>query len=247
MTECHFEICIPDEARKLDQNEEWIEIVRDGEAEKIRLHDYGRFYEIPGLYDELYRRLQCTSPRVVCEALKSQVEQSGGNSRPLRALDFGAGNGQVGERLAGELGCEAVVGLDIIPQAKDAARRDRPGVYEDYFVADLARPTDEEREALSRWRFDTLVTVAALGYGDIGAEAFANAYDLVEDGGWVAFNIKDRFLSEKDETGFGEAIGSFVDDGFELVHSRRYRHRYSLGGEPLHYHVIVGRKHADSF
>jgi hypothetical protein len=33
-----------------------------------------------------------------------------------------------------------------------------------------------------------------------------------------------------------------MDGSIEFVHSRRYRHRYSLAGDPLHYHVLVGRK-----
>jgi hypothetical protein len=34
---------------------------------------------------------------------------------------------------------ESVVGVDIIPEAQEAADRDRPGVYEDYYVVDLTR------------------------------------------------------------------------------------------------------------
>jgi hypothetical protein len=90
-----------------------------------------------------------------------------------------------------------------------------------------------------------LVTVAALGFGDIGARAFANAYNLLADKAWVAFNIKDRFLSDTDETGFGQTIKKLTEDGFELLESRRYRHRFSLSGQPLHYHVIIGRKNGE--
>ena len=41
------------------------------------------------------------------------------------------------------------------------------------------------------------MTVAALGYGDIPPQAFAEAFNLISDHGWVAFNIKDRFLQEE--------------------------------------------------
>ena len=54
----------------------------------------------------------------------------------LRVLDVGAGNGMVGEELD-RMGARHIVGVDIIPEAKEAAERDRPGVYDDYFVVDL--------------------------------------------------------------------------------------------------------------
>ena len=245
MIECNVEIVIPEECRKLDQDEEWVEMVVEGESRKVRLHDYGRFFEIPGLYDKFYKDLECRSPQVVCEALKGQMVKHGDDGRLLRALDFGAGNGQVGERLAMELDCETLVGLDIIPEARAAAERERPDVYDDYYVLDMADPTKQACEALSDWDFNTLVTVAALGFGDIPARAFTNTYNLLNDGAWVAFNIKDRFLSDRDETGFNETISMLMDGGFELLESRRYCHRLSLAGEPLHYRVIVGRKTGD--
>lgn len=245
MSVCEFKIWIPDEVRSLDQNEEWIKVTTNLGPERIRLHEYDRFYEIPGLYDHLYQRLQCQSPAVVCSTLKEEMQKAEGKPRAVRALDFGAGNGQVGETLTSELDCEVLVGLDILPQARDAARRDRPEVYNRYYVADLANPTDKDRNTLRRWRFNTLVTVAALGFGDICAKAFMNAVNLIEDGGWIAFNIKDRFLSEKDDSGFHEAITSMMDESIEFVHSHRYRHRYSLAGDPLHYYVFIGRKLRD--
>jgi predicted TPR repeat methyltransferase len=242
MMECHAEIVIPQECLKLDQDEEWVRIVTDKGARKVRLHEYGRFYEIPGLYDRFYQDLKCQSPRVVCEALKSQMVKFGDAGEGPRVLDFGAGNGQVGEKLARALDCEALVGLDVLPEACEAAERDRPDVYDDYYVADMAAPPAGTVEKLSRWNFNTLVTVAALGFGDICTKAFANTYNLLKDDAWVAFNIKDRFLSESDESGFADVIHGLMNGGLELLETRRYRHRLSLAGEPLHYYVIVGRK-----
>ena len=48
-------------------------------------------------------------------------------------LDLGAGTGLVGE-LVHHLGIAAVVGLDALPAAREAALRDRPAVYRDYLV-----------------------------------------------------------------------------------------------------------------
>ena len=40
-----------------------------------------------------------------------------------------------------------------------------------------------------------MTTVAALGFGDIPPDAFAAAFNLVEDGGHVAFTIKEDFIA----------------------------------------------------
>ena len=42
----------------------------------------------------------------------------------------------VGEQLAA-VGIDSIVGLDLLPEARDAALRDRPGLYEDYFAGDV--------------------------------------------------------------------------------------------------------------
>jgi hypothetical protein len=36
-----------------------------------------------------------------------------------------------------------------------------------------------------------MTSVAALGFGDIPPEVFESAFELVEDGGWAAFTIKE--------------------------------------------------------
>ena len=95
----------------------------------------------------------------------------------LRVLDLGAGNGMMGEVLKRN-GVARLVGADIIPEARDAAYRDRPTVYDDYYVADLMNLDADTLEQLREWRFDCLTCVAALGFGDIPPRAFFNAMKL---------------------------------------------------------------------
>ena len=87
--------------------------------------------------------------------------------------------------------------------------------------------------------------MAALGFGDIPPEAFVRAYNLIEDGGWVALNIKEDFL-EREDSGFAGLIRRMLnDDTLELREQRRYCHRLSLAGEPLYYVALVARKRSD--
>lgn len=245
MSTAEYEIRLPAET-ECDQDEEWCEVLVDGEPRRIRFHDYDEIYSIPGLYERLfYELLECDSPRAVTGLLAEELAASGRDARALHVLEVGAGNGMVGEELA-DLGVASLVGVDIIEEAAMAARRDRPGVYDDYLVADLtALPAAAEAELRAR-RFDCLVTVAALGFGDIPPAAFATAFDLVAPGGLVAFNIKEDFIADGDGSGFSRLISRAIEDGtLDVRARRRYRHRLSIAGVPLHYVALVARKRSD--
>jgi SAM-dependent methyltransferase len=181
----------------------------------------------------------------VIELLGEALRDRGGDAGGLRVFEVGAGNGMVGRELA-ELGVQTTVGVDIIDEAKMAAERDRPGTYEDYLVLDLTNIPPDTRRELEGWDFNCLVTVAALGFGDIPPNAFAEAYNLIEEGGLVAFNIKEDFISDGDGSGFSRLIRNGLDDGaLEVRSQRRYQHRLSVAGEPLYYVAIVAEKRAD--
>jgi predicted TPR repeat methyltransferase len=237
-----YKVRFPDTECQLDQDEECITLVSGNRSKKIRLHDYEKIYRVPGLYEEvLYERLKCNSPQVVCTLLKEEMETSEEEAR-LRVLDFGAGNGMVGECLKETIGCETLVGVDIIEEALEATHRDRPGLYDDYYVMDFCQLEEREEEQLKKWDFNALITVAALGYDHISTRAFVNAFNLLDDDSWVAFNIKDRFLSEEDASGFKQILNAMMGDSLSVLQNKRYCHRLSLSGEPLHYHAIVGKK-----
>ena len=50
----------------------------------------------------------------------------------------------------------ALVGVDIIPEARVAAHRDRPETYNAYYVMDLSDPSDKDMQTLSKWNFNAL-------------------------------------------------------------------------------------------
>lgn len=224
----------------LDQDESWFVLREDGQERRLRFHDYAEIYRRPGLYEQLfYERLRCTSPRKARDVLLQVLADNGQEIHGLRVLDLGAGNGMVGELLD----AARVVGVDIAPEAREACARDRPHAYDAYYVADMARLDASTAAQLERWRFDALSCIAALGFGDIPVAAFAQAFDLVGDGGWVVFNIKETFLHEGDCSGFSRLVKSLMHSRtLEVHHLERYRHRLSIDGAPLFYFVLVGRK-----
>jgi predicted TPR repeat methyltransferase len=237
-----FEITFPrgrEEDR--DQDEEFCELELDGEIRRIRFHDYHEIYRVPGFYEQLfYEELECDSPRTIVSLMAEQLDPK--EVADLRVLDVGAGNGMVGEELDA-IGAKHIVGVDIIEEAAEAAQRDRPGIYDDYVVVDLTDVPPAIHKQLGEHRFNCLTTVAALGFGDIPPEAFTEAFDLVDVGGLIAFNIKEKFVADGDRSGFEELISRCLDDGtMELQAERRYRHRLSVAGDPLYYVAMVARK-----
>ena len=238
-----YHIRFPSQAQRLDQDEEFCDVKIDDRWERFRFHDYDRIYRQPGLYESLfYRKLKCCSPSRVVGLLDEVMSDYPQDPADLCALDVGAGNGMVGQELWG-IGARRVVGVDIIPEAKDAAMRDRPGVYSDYLVADLCDLPAEDAQRLEAQRFNCLTTVAALGFGDIPARAFATAYNLVSRHGWIAFNIKEDFLDDADDSGFSAMIRRMNRENIMQIQAyRRYCHRLSIDGERLHYVAMIAIK-----
>jgi len=151
----------------------------------------------------------------------------------------------VGEELKKQ-GVSRLIGVDIIPEAQAAAERDRPGVYDAYYVKDFCSLDDSDRDELNLWSFDCLISVAALGFGDIPATAFLEAFNMVSKDGFVAFNIKETFLDRSDDSGFSQLVRELIfSEYLDLYHLQRYRHRFSIEGNPLYYFALGGRKIAN--
>jgi SAM-dependent methyltransferase len=232
--------------RELCQDEVYFYLMEGDSKEKIRLHDYDRIFEVPGLYEQVVcERLKCQSPATVVDVLRYSVAQCQQDLNELRVLDLGAGNGMVGEELKKQ-GVSRLIGVDIISEAQAATERDRPGVYDAYYVMDFCSLSDDEREVLKLWSVDCLISVAALGFGDIPAVAFLEAFNLVGKDGFVAFNIKETFLDRSDDSGFSQLVRELIfSEYLDLYHLQRYRHRFSIEGEPLYYFALGGKKTAD--
>ena len=83
----------------------------------------------------------------------------------------------------------------------------------------------------------------AVGFGDVPPDVFTAALDLVEEGGWIAFTIKEDFLDDADESGFAALIAGMLRSGaIEERDRRRYQHRLDVNGDPIHYVAIAGIK-----
>lgn len=241
-----LEIALPAPTESLDQDEEWVIVRHDGEWRRIRLHDYSDVFAVQGLYEKwVYEVLRCSSPAMIGALLRRLMRASGRRAPELTALDLGAGNGCVAEELRAA-GVKRIVGVDIHDEARDAAERDRPGLYDDYVVGDLTSLDKSQSGILDRYNFNALTCVAALGFGDIPPAVFAEAFNRIETGGLIAFTIKTDFLDENDRSGFSILIRRLISEkALSLAERERYTHRITADGQALEYEAFIGIKRAD--
>jgi predicted TPR repeat methyltransferase len=216
------------------------------QSSTVKFHEYEKIFSIPGLYESICQdRLECFSPEKVCGLLRGALAGSPLDVSDLCVLDLGAGNGMVGEQLC-RIGVETVYGIDIRKEAKEAAERDRPGVYKGYYVADLTQIGGSLYQKLCKKRFNGMTAVSTLGLDDMSPLAFAAGFNLLAGPAWVAFNIKDVFRSDEDPSGLFRLFKSMIGTGVLYIHAQeRYQHRMSIQDEPLYYQAIVGEKTAD--
>ncbi len=233
-----FTLRVPEDVAGAEQDEEWFVLETAVSSRPVRIHDYAELYRIPGLYEALvYDVLQCSSHQRMADVLHCVLQERGDSRPSASVLELGAGNGVAGEKLKA-LGIGTITGLDLLEDARVAARRDRPGLYDEYVVADLTKTNP-----LAGRTFDGLVVVSALGFGDIPTEAFLRAANLVRPGGWIGMTIKSEFLEPNDTTGFGVLVRELLNsDLAELEAYQRYRHRISIAGEDIFYVVLVAKK-----
>ncbi|MDY7003433.1 MAG: methyltransferase domain-containing protein [Cyanobacteriota bacterium] len=244
MAELDFEIRIPEteEINNLVIQEEFFWLSQNGKERKVKLHDYRELYRIPHLYEYIMGKLQEKSHSVLSSLLINRVIQNGGNVEDLVVLEVGAGSGMVGKALA-DLGVKSIVGIDIVPEAAEAAKREYPGVYENYYIEDLTNLSEATRETLNTRGFNCIVCGSALGFNHIPAQAWAKAFNAIAPNSWVAFNVQKERWEDKSEASF-LAWHPWVDEKkiFEIAETHEYQHRFYLDGRSLYYVAIIGKK-----
>jgi hypothetical protein len=214
----------------------------DGATEELRLHDYDRVYALPGLYEEVVqRRLDCRSPDEIASMLAGATDRLGWERSQVRVLDIGAGNGISGEALAA-LGMRPVIATDLEPAAREAALRDRPGVYDAYLITDLVALSPSEERAIAELAPNALTCVAPVGAGrqHVPPAALVMAVRLLAPDALIAYmrDATDEPDPVTEQMWIGELEG--VERAQELSR-RRYRHRYTVNRHPMLMEGVVWR------
>lgn len=226
--------------------EDWVEFGPPGARRRVGFHDYAALYAVPGLYERVfYTELGMRSGTEVVGLFGRALEALGMRPADQRVLDFGAGSGVGGLELRA-LGVGHLVGLDLEPMAREAARRDHPGVYDDYLTGDLGAWSEDDVAALAHHRFTAVVALSALGHGHAPPHVLDRALGLLEPGALFAFAVTPTLLPGSDDPA-GKAGGypDFLYDLFatraqELVR-RAYVHRRRTDGSDDLAMALAGR------
>ncbi len=210
----------------------------DGRTEELRLHDYERLYALPGVYEQIVQdRLGCRSPAELAGMLGRAADALGWDRGAMRVLDIAAGNGVSGEALEA-VGLHPVLGTDIVPSAREAALRDRPGLYDQYLTLDLLAMTDAERTALTALNANALSCVAPVGThgSELPPQVLTAAASLLAPDALVVYmhdpqrGVPDAMTAEVWAADLGAAgVGLEAQE----LERRRYVHRYTVNGAPF--------------
>jgi len=228
-----------DETPGRNQAQESFVLTRDdGSSERIVLHDYARVYAVPGLYEEVVQhRLVCASPQTLAETLADAVAEAGASMADLRVLDIGAGNGVVGEELHAR-GAQVIAGTDGVEAARDAARRDRPALYETYAIAGVDE-IDVER-MVAEHGLNALTSAGALGIGHVEIVDVARWWAAFPPGSWFAVTVPLDVVDPGGEDLLG--VLRAAEPATEVVRQETFPHRRRMSGETITYSVVVARK-----
>ena len=215
----------------------------DGRTEELRLHDYGRLYSIPGLYERIvHERLGCRSPAQIASMLGEAVDRIAWERGAVRVIDLAAGNGISGAALAAQ-GLRPVLGTDIVTTARAAALRDRPHVYDAYRTLDLLDLDPTEEQAIADLRANALTCVAPVGTASqqLPPLAVTAVARLLAPDALIAY-MHDPRLGVSDELEPALIRGQLGDGiGIEQLDRRRYLHRYTVSGRPYEMDGVVLR------
>ena len=89
MSSTKYKVVYPDHDNGLDQNEEFFKLVTESGEQRLRIHDYDKVYQVPGLYEEVvYDRLKCDSPDTVCSLLAQEINDLVEEIRALGPLNW---------------------------------------------------------------------------------------------------------------------------------------------------------------
>jgi hypothetical protein len=223
------------------------EIIRirydDGRTEELRLHDYERLYALPGVYEQIVQdRLGCRSPAELAGMLAGAADALGWGRGAMRVLDIAAGNGVSGEALAAE-GLHPVLGTDIVPSARAAALRDRPGLYDQYLTLDLLAMTDGERAAVTGLHANALSCVAPVGEadGELPPDALLAAARLLAPDALVIYMHDPQRDTTDLMTPEAWAAGLGAGGEAQELERRRYLHRRTVNGAPFELYAVLWR------
>ncbi|NER78233.1 MAG: class I SAM-dependent methyltransferase [Leptolyngbya sp. SIO1D8] len=252
LSQFDYQIRFPEKSNDI-RNQEYFYVVQNGHESRYNLQHYKEVFAVPGLYNAVTSKLRYQSPETIAMQLVTQLIKYKAAIDSLVVLDIAAGTGLIGKHLT-SLGVKSIVGVDIIEEAAQATQRDHPGAYEKYYVEDLTNISFAAQKELTDRGFNCLVCCSSLSC-HFPIQGFINAFNLIKNGGWIAFNVNTYILEDTDSPDsfeyqkaaeFGQLYHHMVKTGIlEITNKHYYLHRLLTNGKALDYVSVTARKRSN--
>jgi len=205
----------------------------DGKTEWIHIWDYPSLYKYPNLYEEIYcNHLDYGVPKALWQLLSNALPPA---VESLRILDVACGSGLMGRLLrSSSIDIELLVGIDVLPEAIAALRRDNPNIY------DQARVVKEtSAEDLRAAGFNCLIICGGASHLELDHYQYYTNFLL--PGGYLVFH-QTADLSNRRRA----QVLQWMNANHILCNKRLYEHRKLMNGSVVHHEVFVYRKNGGS-
>jgi SAM-dependent MidA family methyltransferase len=237
-----YKIHLPENKMQQPINEEYFFITENGKESRIKLHDYAKIYSKPGLYEQLaVEILGYRSHEFMANFLSEELKSQNVPFPSLQILELGAGSGLFGREIY-KHGIKQLIGIDITPEAAEAANYGDDKTYQHYFIEDFTNITSSTKEFITNKKINIFVCCSALSDGHIPISAFINGINLVDLDGWVLFNISKSSYENKDNevmTFFNEAVEK---QQLKPITIKSHTHRKFCNGDNLEYMTFLVKK-----
>ncbi|PPT10325.1 hypothetical protein CKA32_001582 [Geitlerinema sp. FC II] len=211
------------------QGQEFFQLeLEDGQTKIINIWDYTTLYQYPKLYEKLIvEQLECNVYSAL-ETLLSQVK----NIDRWRILDVACGSGLMGKYLKKQssIEIELLVGIDILPAALTALKRDNPHIYDrTYLVGQY------NSDRLKKCEFNCIIFSAAANHLDI--QDYQDYLNLLSNHAYILFNLTNHIQDER-----RVKILRWMNENFELCCNMVYTHRKLMNDSTVEHEVFLYRK-----
>ena len=220
--------------RGASQGNEWFKIkLSNGKERELTTWDYKEIYAYPNLYEMLY-----------CDLLKYGIFEALGELlfeyapqtyNELRVLDVACGSGLMGKFLKEKspIKVKTLVGIDILPDALVALKRDNPNIYDETHLVTKV----EDLHFSTKATFNCLCICG--GANHIKLAEFQQYLNLIESKAYIVFNL----LADNTHHKRTNILNWFSEnENLVFCKSNIYKHRNLMNGKPVFHEAFLFQK-----
>jgi len=195
--------------------------LEDGGLHEFHIWDYAFLYRYPNLYQQLIvELLDCK----IYQVMENQLSRFIVPSTPLKIVDVACGSGLMGKYLHqhSSLSVHYLAGIDVIPDALTALKRDTPNIYNDCYLA------SHNHQVLKQQNLNCMIICGAANH--IQLSDFKYYTSLLVNNAYLVFNLIE---------GKQPDIINWLNSQYKLLNSEAYTHRKLMNGTEVKHHAFI--------